>query len=264
MIPASTTMAVAMVWAWWAMLPGLWGVGAVPAGAVDTEPDMLETIERQTGGEGAPDIVLVWLHGLGADGRDLVDILDALNLPDDIIARHVFPNAPWRPITLNGGMVMRGWYDVTGLEFVNQEDADGIHRSAAAVAALLDREAARGIGARRVFLVGFSQGGAIALHLGLRYPRRLAGIVALSTYLPLAATFPREAHAANRDVPIFLAHGMYDPIVSPALGEMARNELSTAGYDIDWHTYPMGHTISMDEIQHLSQWFAQGLDSLAP
>lgn len=213
---------------------------------------LLETVEVETGP--SPELAVVWLHGLGADGYDFEPIVRELELP--FAARFVFPHAPVRPITINGGVAMRGWYDIYDFGTRMRQDEGGIRESTVAVTKLVDREIARGVPAERVILAGFSQGGAIALHLGLREPRRLGGILALSTYLPLAATLAAEKSAANAAVPIFLAHGNADPILPLALAEQSRVALLETGYAVDWHVYPMPHSVCMEEIADISAWLA--------
>lgn len=218
----------------------------------------LEYVERAIGSE--PSNCVIWLHGLGADGYDFEPLVPELDLPAETAVRFIFPHAPRQPVTINGGMVMRAWYDITGTEMIRQEDEAGIRRSAAAIQDLIRKENARGIATGNIILAGFSQGGAIALHTGLRYPESLAGILALSTYLPLSARLEREAQAANQSTPIFMAHGLYDPVIPLILAESSRKRLQQAGYNVEWHTYPMPHAVSPDEIRDISHWFRQRLD----
>lgn len=206
---------------------------------------MLETIEIATG-EGPAAATIVWLHGLGADGHDFEPIVDELSLPCP--ARFVFPHAPMRPVTINGGLRMRAWYDILGLGPDAPEDEAGIRASAAEIRVLLDAEIARGVAPDRVVLAGFSQGGAIALHTALREPRPLAGVLALSTYLPLAATLAAELTDANRATPIFMAHGRFDSVIPLAIGEASRSTLAAAGYTVDWRSYEMEHAVCAEEI----------------
>ncbi|HVS24299.1 MAG TPA: alpha/beta fold hydrolase [Gammaproteobacteria bacterium] len=212
--------------------------------------DLLETVETATG-RGTPALAVIWLHGLGADGHDFEPIVPELRLR--IAARFVFPHAPVRPVTINGGMPMRAWYDIVGFDAA-AEDAAGIRASAAAVAWLVDRELGRGTDAERIVLAGFSQGGAIALQLALREPRRLAGVVALSTYLPLAATLAMEKSAANSATPIFMAHGSEDPVIPLARADASRRVLEREGYAVDWHVYPMEHAVCAPEILAIGAW----------
>ncbi|HET7132849.1 MAG TPA: dienelactone hydrolase family protein [Gammaproteobacteria bacterium] len=213
----------------------------------------LETVEIETGP--APDLAVIWLHGLGADGHDFEPIVPELR--SVIPARFVFPHAPHRSVTINGGYVMRAWYDILGFEERAAEDAAGIRASAAAVTKLIDREIGRGIAAERIVLAGFSQGGAIALHTALREPRRLGGVLALSTYLPLAATLANERTDANAGVPIFMAHGSADPVLPLALAERSRRALEDLGYAVDWHVYPMPHAVCPPEIAAIDRWLAR-------
>jgi phospholipase/carboxylesterase len=217
----------------------------------------LEFVERTTGVE--PTYSVIWLHGLGADGYDFEPLVPELNLPADKAVKFIFPHAPRQPVTINGGMVMRAWYDITGAEMIRQEDDEGIRRSAASIRDLIQKENARGITTGNIILAGFSQGGAIALHTGLRYPESLAGILALSTYLPLSALLDREAHVANQSTPIFMAHGLYDPVIPLILAESSRTRLQRAGYNVEWHSYPMPHAVSPEEIRDISHWFRQRL-----
>ncbi len=209
--------------------------------------------------KGAPDASVIWLHGLGADGHDFEPIVPELHLDPDNGVRFVFPHAPIRPITINGGMEMRGWYDIAEQGLDCKVDEDGIRKSAQAVSALLDHEVESGIDSQRVVLAGFSQGGAIALHLGLRYPHRLAGILALSTYLPLPDVLASEAHSAQQKLPIFIGHGSHDPLVPEALGSRTAQTLERAGYLVEYHTYPIQHSVSADEIRAVSIWLKQQL-----
>jgi phospholipase/carboxylesterase len=213
---------------------------------------LVDAIEITTGE--SPDLAVIWLHGLGADGHDFEPIVPELGLR--IPVRFVFPHAPVRPVTINGGMAMRAWYDILGFDRRAAEDAEGIRGSAAAVTKLIDRELARGIASDRVVLAGFSQGGAIALHTALREPRPLAGVLALSTYLPLAATLAAERSAANSALPIFMAHGTADTVLPLSLAESARRTLEALGYALEWHAYPMPHSVCMEEVSAIGAWLA--------
>jgi len=212
----------------------------------------LETIELETGPRPAASVI--WLHGLGADGHDFEPIVPELDLPPTPAVRFVFPHAPTMPVAINGGMVMRAWYDVYGLDGARREDEAGIRASQARVEALLAREKARGVSAARIVLAGFSQGGAVALQTGLRHAERLAGVLALSTYLPLAATLPAEASVANRDVPIFMAHGIHDPVIPIDRAIRSRDRLTEIGYAVEWREYPMPHSVCGEEIADVSVW----------
>jgi len=216
---------------------------------------MLEAIEVETGA--APRAAVIWLHGLGADGHDFEPIVPELRLPHEMAVRFVFPHAPLRPVTLNAGMRMRAWYDIVQLGG-GPEDAAGIRASEALTRQLI---ANQNLPAERIVLAGFSQGGAIALQTALRYPERLAGVLALSTYLPLAATLEKERAGANRDVPIFMAHGLYDDIIPLRRAEESRTLLSAAGCDVEWHSYPMPHSVCGDEIADISRFLVRTLES---
>ncbi len=202
---------------------------------------------------------VIWLHGLGADGNDFVPIVPELRLPPAIRARFVFPNAPVRPITINGGMSMRGWYDILSLTRADQQDEPGILASAAAVQQLIDAQAAAGIARRRIVLAGFSQGGAIALHTGLRQPQALAGILALSTYLPLHTRILSELTAAGRATPILMCHGLYDNVLPLALGSSSRDGLRQLGCTVEWRDYPMQHQVCEEEIAEIAAWLPERL-----
>jgi phospholipase/carboxylesterase len=219
------------------------------------------SVEIETGA--APRASVIWLHGLGADGHDFEPIVPELQLPATLAVRFVFPHAPVQSVTINGGARMRAWYDVYSLQGVRREDETGVRASQNRVEALIAREKARGVAARRIVLAGFSQGGAIALQTGLRHAERLAGIMALSTFLPLAATVEKEASAANRDVPIFMAHGMYDDLIPLARGAASRDVLTTAGYGVQWHEYRMQHAVCGEEIADIAQWLGTVLDTPA-
>ena len=217
----------------------------------------LEILELQSGP--APVASIIVLHGLGADGNDFVPIAQELDLSAVGAVRFVFPHAPVRPVTLNGGMAMRAWYDILGADLARREDEPGLRQSMADVQALIDREAARGIPPARTVLMGFSQGCAMALLTGLRAPQRLAGLVGLSGYLPLAATTAAERSAANAGVPLFLAHGRFDAMVTLARGTASRDALAALGYSIAWHDYPMEHSVCREEIADLNDWLIKVL-----
>jgi len=215
---------------------------------------LLPCIEHETAANSRH--AVIWLHGLGADGNDFAPIVPELVDPGWPPLRFVFPHAPVRPITINGGVPMRAWYDISGLEIAQRQDETGIRASIGQLDELIERERSRGVPAQNIFLAGFSQGGAIVLAGGIRHAQRLGGIIALSTYLPMAEKTDAEAAAANRDVPIFMAHGMLDPTISHALGEMSRDYLAQRGYTIDWHAYPMAHQVCMEEIADLRRWIS--------
>lgn len=218
---------------------------------------MLQTIEVN-GGEPAKATIVV-LHGLGADGTDFLSFADELKLGPVGSVRWVFPRAPMRAVTINNGYRMRAWYDILGTDLVRREDEAGLRESIAQVHALLDREVASGMPAERIVLGGFSQGCAITLGAGLRYPKRLAGLIGMSGYLPLASTLDAERHAANAQTPVFLAHGVRDGIVPLARGAAARDQLVAAGQPVEWQDYPMEHSVCMEEVQALQQWLLRVL-----
>jgi phospholipase/carboxylesterase len=202
---------------------------------------------------------VILLHGLGADGRDFVPIVDELDLPDSLPVRFVFPHAPLRPVTVNNGYVMRAWYDIKSFTPAGRADLAGTVESARRVADCIDRERHLGVTPARVVLAGFSQGGAVALYAGLRYPDRLAGILAMSCYLPFPETLATERSAANSDVPILLCHGRSDPVVPVVMGLETRDELRVRGYAPEWHDYPMQHEVCMEEIAEVARWLKQRL-----
>jgi phospholipase/carboxylesterase len=195
---------------------------------------------------------VIWMHGLGADGNDFVPIVDELGLPANHPVRFVFPNAPTMPVTINGGYVMRAWYDIVSTEIDKRADEAGVRKSASAIDQLVADQRAKGIAANRIVLAGFSQGGVIALQAGLRYPERLGGIMALSTYLACADTLGAEASSANRDLPIFYAHGALDTVISMALAKLSKAKLETHGYRIEWHEYGMPHSVCAEEVDAIA------------
>ena len=212
----------------------------------------LETIEIQTGPN--PTATIIWMHGLGADGHDFEPIVPELVRPGERALRFVFPNAPVRPVTLNRGYPMRAWYDIIGLERGTAQDETGIRASYSEIETLIRRENDRGIPTDRIALAGFSQGGAMALFSGTRYPEKLAGIMGLSCYMLLESQFAAERVPANQATPIFLAHGTQDPVVSPILGEQSRRLLETSGYAVEWHTYVMPHSVCPQEVADIAAW----------
>ena len=205
---------------------------------------------------GPPDATasILWLHGLGADGHDFEPVVPGLGLPDDLRVRFVFPHAPSIPVTINGGMVMPAWYDIRALELERRHDEEGVRRSAGQVEALLARELERGVAAARIVLAGFSMGGAVAAHVALRYPERLAGLVLLSTYLVCTESIEAERSDAGQGLPVFQAHGLLDPMVVPDRGTAARDVLQTLGHPVTWSSYPMGHEVCLEEIRALGLW----------
>jgi len=212
----------------------------------------LEHIELATGAE--PQGTVIWMHGLGADGWDFVPIVRELPLPEELQLRFIFPHAPVRRVTINGGMEMRAWYDIAMSDIARLPDEGGIRESQKSIEGLIARERSRGVDSRHIVLAGFSQGGAIALQTGLRYPEKLAGVMALSTYLPLAAVLPREASPANKATPIFMAHGIFDPVVAYVMGTTSRMTLAGLGYNLEWHEYPMQHSVCAEEVRDIGIW----------
>ena len=209
-----------------------------------------ECVEVTTGDN--PIGSVIWLHGLGADGHDFEPIVPELHLPADLPLRFVFPHAPMRPVTINGGMVMRAWYDIVSLDAEGRADAAGVHESTAILEELIAREKTRGIDADKIVIAGFSMGGAIAINTALHTQEKLAGMMALSTYLPL----PGEIDDANghRDLPVFMAHGSFDPMLPMQWGEFSAEKLKEAGFAIEWHDYPMAHAVCPEEIRDISAW----------
>ena len=216
-----------------------------------------EAVEIETGRD--PQASVIWLHGLGADGHDFEPIVPELVRPSERALRFIFPHAPVRPVTLNGGYAMRAWYDIIALDRRAAEDETGIRASQALVTEFIRRENARGIITEHIVLAGFSQGGAMALYSGTRYPERLAGIIGLSCYQLLAGRFAAERLPANQATPIFLGHGMQDPVVAPALGEAACRQLQAAGYAVEWHAYSMPHSMCPQEVADIAAWLRRVL-----
>jgi phospholipase/carboxylesterase len=215
-------------------------------------PDALETIEIETGPDPVASVIV--LHGLGADGNDFVPVAQALDLQRAGPVRFVFPHAPVMPVTINNGFRMRAWYDILGSDLQRREDEEGVRRSIGAIDALLLREQARGIASRRIVLAGFSQGCAMSLAAGLRHAHPLGGIAGLSGYLPLAGSLTGERHRANAGVPVFLGHGTQDEIVDIRRGRASRDALEALGHPVEWREFPIGHTVSMDEVALLQKW----------
>lgn len=218
---------------------------------------MLPCIELETSPN--PTCSVIWLHGLGADGNDFVPIIPELYLPENPAIRFIFPSAPSMPVTVNGGYVMPAWYDIIGRNLMDQEDADGIKRSAASIIELIEREVERGIDYQHIALAGFSQGCAMALYIGLRLAHPLAGIVALSGYLPLALSLNIEKHPANQRTPIFMAHGSYDPVVSLDRAQASHALLEKLGYHLEWNEYPMEHSVNHEELKDISRFLQEVL-----
>ncbi len=218
-------------------------------------PELLDSIEIETAKNPAASII--WLHGLGADGNDFAPIVPEIRLPR-LAIRFVFPHAPVQPVTINGGMRMRAWYDIA--DGANRrEDERGVRASQVLIETLIGREKERGTAAGRLVLAGFSQGGAIALQTGLRHPERIAGIMALSAYVPVAEELSAEASQANRDVPIFMAHGSYDPVIPLAQAERSRKLLESLGYPVEWREYGMPHSVCPEELADIGAWLVKVL-----
>jgi phospholipase/carboxylesterase len=216
---------------------------------------MLEIIEVETAPK--PNAAVIWLHGLGADGHDFEPVVPEIVRRGERAWRFVFPSAPVRPVTLNAGMSMRAWYDVLGWDRNAVEDVAGFKSTDALVRELIAKEVARGIPASRIVLAGFSQGGAVTLYTGLRYPERLAGLLVLSSYLPLREHLAAERAAANDGASIFMAHGLADPMVPIALGAASRDLLKSHGYAIEWHQYPMPHSVCEAEIADIRSYLVR-------
>jgi phospholipase/carboxylesterase len=213
---------------------------------------LLETVEHETGP--APQWSVLWLHGLGADGHDFAPIVPELVRKDWPALRFVFPHAPMRAVTINNGMRMRAWYDIRDMNLANRADETGVDESVVQTEALIAREVARGIRASRLLLAGFSQGGAIALATALRRTQPLAGVVALSTYLPMVDRLMQETTATAHTQPLFMAHGQFDPVVPYAGGDFSARKLRELGFNVDWHAYPMAHQVCAEEIRDLGDW----------
>jgi len=213
------------------------------------DPASLEAVTVETGPN--PSATILWMHGLGADGHDFEPLVPELLDARSPALRFVFPHAPVRPVTINNGYQMRAWYDIIGIDRRSAEDFDGIQASADAITALIRAENARGTPSSRIVLAGFSQGGAMALHLATRFSEKIAGVIALSCYLPLAKQFASERSSANLATPIFMAHGSQDPVVPFSLGDESRRVLEGTGYRVEWHTYPMPHSLCAEEVADL-------------
>ena len=214
--------------------------------------ELLEAIELETGPD--PRHCVIWLHGLGDDGYGFASIVPELGLPRAPATRFLFPHAPMQPVTINNGFVMRAWYDILGNDLERREDTDGVRASQGRIEALIAREKSRGIAASNLVLAGFSQGGAIALQTGLRHAERIAGIMALSTYLPIANSVATERSAANLEVPIFMAHGTQDPMIVLPRAMRSRDNLIELGYHVEWHEYAMPHAVFPEEIRDIGSW----------
>ena len=219
----------------------------------------LETIQVESGPN--PTVAVIWLHGLGADGNDFVPVVRELNLNGCPAIRFIFPHAPTMPVTINGGYVMRAWYDILGTDLVRHEDEAGLRKSQLAIEQLIGNEKARGIPAERIILAGFSQGCAMTLQTGLRYPEKLAGLLCLSGYVPIHTTLAAERSAANQATPIFMAHGTVDPVIPIFRAEQSRDLLQSMGYAVEWPEYPMPHSVSPEEIDHIGDWLRRVLSA---
>jgi phospholipase/carboxylesterase len=219
--------------------------------------DLLPCVELETSPN--PSASVIWLHGLGADGNDFVPIIPELDLAGCPGIRFIFPSAPSMPVTVNGGYVMPAWYDIIGRNLTDQEDAAGIHKSAAAIIQLIERETSRGIAYDNIVLAGFSQGCAMVLHIGLRFPHKIAGIIALSGYLPLAMSVNIEKHSANQTTPIFMGHGEYDSVVIPERAQASFALLEKMGYQVSFNEYPMEHSVNREELVDISHFIQKVL-----
>lgn len=225
--------------------------------------ELPDTVETEPGREAVGSVI--WLHGLGADGHDFEAIVPELALPDTLPLRFVFPHAPVRPVTINGGMRMRAWYDIVSLDKNGPQDETGIRASAKQLCALIEREVERGIPYSRIVVAGFSQGGAIAMHAAIRFAENLAGLMALSTWLPLGETLQQEvaanARAQSRELPLFLAHGTFDPMLPIDLGHESRAALESLGFSVEWREYPMAHAVCAEEIADIRAWLLKVFDA---
>lgn len=223
-------------------------------------PALLETIELETGAN--PAAAVIWMHGLGADGNDFVPIVKELDLSGAPAIRFIFPHAPMMPVTINNGYVMRAWYDVSFGDLegrTKRADEQGVRQSQAQIGQLIARETDRKIPSEKIVVAGFSQGGAIALQTGLRYPHKLAGVMALSCYLPCADSLTTEAAPANAKTPVLIAHGTQDPVVTYAMGKNSSDMLVKAGYAVEWHDYPMQHSVCLEEVRDIGAWLTRVL-----
>lgn len=206
-----------------------------------------------------PTAAVIWLHGLGADGNDFAPIIEQLQLPSHYAIRFIFPHAPVRPISINQGYPMPGWYDVSSLSIVEEEDEAGILESSAILTQMCQAQEAAGIPAERLIVAGFSQGGAIALHCGCRYPKQLAGIMALSTYMPLPDTLADEISEDAAETPVFMAHGREDEVIAYDYGKNSAEQMEALGMPVEWYEYDMGHSVCTEEIHHIRQWLTQNI-----
>ena len=219
--------------------------------------NLLDCIEIDP--EDNPTAAVIWLHGLGADGHDFEPIVPELRLPESLAIRYVFPHAPMRPVTINAGMVMRAWFDILDIDLKHNIDLAGFLESADHLRALIEREIQAGMASERIVVAGFSQGGAVALHTALRYEKKLAGIIALSSFLPTASSTADERAPVNADTPVFMGHGSADPMVPIGSGIEARQELTRLKYDISWQDYPIPHSVCPEEIEDIRNWLVNVL-----
>lgn len=217
----------------------------------------LATIELTTGSN--PTHSIIWMHGLGADGKDFVPIIEELDLPKAIAIRFIFPHAPKQPVTVNGGFIMRAWYDIRSADLDHAEDEVGLKRSEQLIMQLIEKEKSRGVASENIVLAGFSQGGVMSLFVGLRYAEKLGGVMVLSGYLPLAHQFESSAHLVNHTTPIFIGHGNEDMIVPIQLANKSKQQLITQGYLVEWHEYNMAHSVCNDELTDISKWLRRVL-----
>lgn len=218
---------------------------------------LLEAIQIETAPN--PTVSVIWMHGLGADGSDFVPIVRELDLTGCPAIRFVFPHAPTMPVTINGGYVMRAWYDILGTDLAKREDEKGLRASQTSIEQLIAQEKSRGIAANRIVLAGFSQGCAMTIQTGLRHPEKLAGLLCLSGYVPIHATIVTERHPANHDTPIFMAHGRGDQVIPIDRAEQSRDLLQSLGYSVEWHEYMMQHAVCAEEIDDISAWLRRVL-----
>ena len=218
---------------------------------------LLQTIEKETGAN--PSVAVIWMHGLGADANDFVPMLHELDLAGLPAIRFIFPNADTMPVTVNGGYVMRAWYDIVATDLGRQEDEAGLRASQVKIEALMARENARGIPNERIILAGFSQGCAMTLQTGLRQQGRLAGLMCLSGYVPIAAKAAAEHTAESKATPIFMVHGRMDPVIPITRATQSRDLLQQWGYHVEWHDYPMQHSLCQEEVEHISAWLKRVL-----
>ena len=216
---------------------------------------MLDSIIKET--KANPNAAIIWMHGLGADGHDFADIAPELGLPENAAIRFIFPHAPIMPVTINGGYKMRAWYDISDMDLGRDPDIEGIEKNSKFVAEFVDAEIEKGINSEKILLIGFSQGGVMALHTATRYPKKLAGVASLSSYFPTTSTMPSDG--VNSKIPIFFGYGNYDNVVSPSLSQKAYDFLKSNGNPIEKHSYDMQHSVCIEELTVLGKWIAKCL-----